>query len=95
LRGQKVPTIVVVQNDKDAVGKYNWQVIDGKQRMTTLFGFMKNQFPINYEGIAYFFKDLPVDCQRQILFYQDITVDVHYSYNDDPITDQTKIDLFE
>lgn len=95
LRGQKIPPIVVVQNDKDENKKYNWQVIDGKQRMTTLFGFMKNQFPINHEGSEYFFKDLPEDCQRQILSYQDITVDVHYSYDDEPITDQTKIDLFE
>lgn len=95
LRDQKIPPIVVIQNEKDEDRKYNWQVIDGKQRMTTLFGYLKNEFAIVYEGIEYFFKDLPEDCQKQILNYNGITVDVHYSYDDDPITDQTKIDLFE
>jgi len=95
LRDQKIPPIVVVQTDKDESRKYNWQVIDGKQRMTTLFSYMKNEFPIVYEGIEYFFNDLPEDCQRQILRYLGIRIDVHYSYDDDPITDQTKIDLFE
>ncbi len=95
LRDQKIPPIVVVQNDKDTIGQYNWQVIDGKQRMTTLFGYLKNEFPIVYEGTEYFFNDLPEDCQNQIIRYSDISVDVHYSYDDAPITDQTKIDLFE
>jgi hypothetical protein len=95
LRDQKIPPIVVVQNDKDKSLKYNWQVIDGKQRMTTLFGYLKNEFPIIYEGTEYFFNDLPEDCQRQIKMYSEIRIDVHYSYDDAPITDQTKIDLFE
>lgn len=95
LKDQKIPVIVVIQNDKDESRKYNWQVIDGKQRMTTLFAYLKNEFAIVYEGNEYFFKDLPEDCQKQILSYDEITIDVHYSYDDDPITDQTKIDLFE
>lgn len=95
LRDQKIPPLVVVQNDKDETHKYNWQVIDGKQRMTTLFGYLKNEFPIVHEGTEYFFNDLPVDCQRQIKMYSEIRIDVHYSYADEPITDQTKIDLFE
>lgn len=95
LKDQKIPPIVVVQNDKDEIHKYNWQVIDGKQRMTTLFGYLKNEFPIVYEEVEYFFNDLPEDCQKQIFRYSEITIDVHYSYADEPITDQTKIDLFE
>ena len=95
LRDQKIPPIVVVQNDKDESRKYNWQVIDGKQRMTTLFGYLKNEFPIVHEDVEYFFNDLPEDCQEQIIRYDEISIDVHYSYDDAPITDRTKIDLFE
>jgi uncharacterized protein with ParB-like and HNH nuclease domain len=96
-RNQYINPMVVVQikEREDKLNeKYQWQVIDGKQRLTTCFAFLDNEFPINVGGIDYYFNDLPDDCKKQIGWYN-FTWDVHYHYPDDPITDQTKIDLFE
>ncbi len=95
LRDQKIPSFVVVQHEKDGEGPYNWQVIDGKQRITTILDFFQDKFSLLYNGVAYFYSQLPEACKRQIDYYVNWTVDVHYSYNDEPISDQTKIDLFE
>jgi uncharacterized protein with ParB-like and HNH nuclease domain len=95
LRNQRITPIVVVQTEKDADRKNNWQVIDGKQRLTTMFAFLDNEFPITYKGVEYYFKYLPEDCQKRLFNYDMYVVYVHYSYNDSPISDQTKIDLFE
>lgn len=93
LKNMHIDPIVVVQMDR-GTDKYEWQVIDGKQRLTTAFAYIDGEFPLNVGGIDYYFNDLPTDCQRQIAWF-DFKWDIHYSYPDDPISDQTKIDLFE
>lgn len=95
LRDQRIAPFVVVQNDKDGQRRYNWQVIDGKQRINSIFEFFNDEFSIVFDGIEYLYSQLPPDCKRQVERYSLFTVDVHYSYDDDPISDQTKIDLFE
>lgn len=95
LRDQKINPIVVVQvRDSEKGEKYFFKVIDGKQRLNTVFGFIDNKFFISIEEKDYFFKDLPEDAQRQITGYN-FTWDVHYHYENQPITDDTLIDLFE
>lgn len=102
LRDQVVPAITIVQIEdltgrRDFLAKRNWQVIDGKQRLTTIISYFNNEFPILVEDKEYFFKDLPTDCQRQLMFY-DLKVNVHYHYKESSknnITDDTKISLFE
>ena len=95
LRDQKINSIVVVQHkEKDKNSNYQFKVIDGKQRLTTVFSYLNNEFSINVDGVNYFFKDLPEDCQDQIKFYN-FTWNVHYSYEDQPISDDTLIDIFE
>lgn len=96
LRGQKINPIVVIQNDHPSDGhkRYNWQVIDGKQRLTTIFAYLNDEFSIVVDGEQYKYSQLPIDCKKQIDGYY-LTVDVHYSYQDEPISDETKIDLFE
>jgi hypothetical protein len=96
LKDQKINPFVVVQKDikKTKDSKYEWEVIDGKQRLTTIFDFLDNKFFIDLKNEEYFFKDLPKDCQKRIYTYSLYTIDVHYNY-DDKITDQVKIDLFE
>jgi len=97
LRDQKINPIVVIQVDdskKNRDSNYSFKVIDGKQRLTTIFSYLNNEFPIHVEGESYFYKALPKDCQKQIDFYY-LTWDVHYSYPDEPITDDTLISLFE
>jgi len=94
LRNQRIAPIVVVQYDRND-DVYNWKVIDGKQRLTTMFSFLDDEFPICVDGVEYYFSTLPPDCQRQIAHYSLYSVDVHYSYDDAPISDDTMIDLFE
>jgi uncharacterized protein with ParB-like and HNH nuclease domain len=95
LRDQKLNSIVVVQvKGHEQKENYLFKVIDGKQRLTTLFGFIDNDFAIVVNNKTYYYRDLPSDCQRQITGYY-LTWDVHYHYEDEPITDQTLIDMFE
>lgn len=96
LRDQKINPIVVIQNDRydEEFERYNWQVIDGKQRLTTIFAYLNDEFSIVVDGEQWKYSQLPIDCKRQIDGYN-LIVDVHYSYQDEPISDATKIDLFE
>lgn len=97
LRDQNINPIIVVQvkeRNHSLQDKYLFKVIDGKQRLTTVFDYIDGKFSIDIEGENYFFKDLPEDCQNQILRYTFLW-DVHYHYEDQPIVDDTLIDLFE
>jgi hypothetical protein len=98
LKNNPIPSITIVQIRSDRRdGKNTWQVIDGKQRLTTLFAYYDGKFPIVVDGQEYYFNDLPADCQRE-LKHADIRVVVHYHYEFDEtghITDDVKIQLFE
>lgn len=97
LRNQKLNPITVARIEEAgrSGGRGFWfKVIDGKQRLTTLFSFMYDEFSIEVDGVEYLFSELPEDCKNQIRFYN-LTWDVHYHYDDAPISDQTIIDIFE
>lgn len=70
-----------------------YQIIDGKQRLSTIFEFYNNKFTIYLEGEEWFFKDLPED-------YQSGFLRTHlrgYVVNEEKIngiSDQLKIDWF-
>ena len=69
------------------------QIIDGKQRLTTIFRYMDNKFPIIVDGEEVFFKDLDKGAQDRINFCN-MHVQVYYSYKENPITDDEKIIIF-
>lgn len=76
------------------------QVIDGKQRLTSMLGFYKNEFPIVVKGNEYYFKDLSESLQKQYARYNPLTnIAYSYIYKDGDktafIDDQAKIDWFE
>ena len=82
---------------KDENGKWKediLQVIDGKQRLTTLIDFLNNEFTIELEGQEYFFKDLPEDYQSAYL-YKDVKGQLAYEDTKVRFTDQDKIDWFK
>ena len=75
-----VPTVYF---RKDMVGdkKYQYSVIDGIQRITTVFDFIDNKFPLAevppvvIDGTAYnvsgqYFSDLEQDCQQELIRFK-------------------------
>ena len=93
--GRPVPPFVFIQHaeDNSALGAVTMMVIDGKQRLTTIFRYMDNEFPIIVDGQEVYFKDLDSMAQHRINFY-DIRAQIYYSYKEDPITDDEKIIIF-
>jgi len=97
-----IPAICVIQiKTPDIVDKgVIIQVIDGKQRLTSMLGFYKNEFPIHIKGADYYFKDLPESLQLQYARYNPL-INIAYSYiyangsKEAFIEDQGKIDWFE
>ena len=75
-----VPT-VYFRKDMIADKKYQYSVIDGIQRITTVFDFIDNKFPleeippVTLDGTTYdlsgkFFSDLEQDCQQEIIRFK-------------------------
>lgn len=71
-----------------------FQIIDGKQRLTTLISFLNNEFSINFNGKNYFYNDLSEKLQRTITGFN-IEIIIKYHYEDEPVTDEDKIAWFE
>lgn len=75
-----VPT-VYFRKDMIADKKYQYSVIDGIQRITTIFDFIDNKFPLEevppvtldntvYEVSGKYFSDLEQDCQQEIIRFK-------------------------
>ncbi len=88
LLGRKLPKFSLIIKDDDS-----YEVIDGKQRLTTLFSFLGNEFSVTLEGGIYYFKDLPKDYQLQFNRLQ-LEYDRMIEFSKTPIPDKTKIDWF-
>lgn len=94
---KKLEPVVVVQHDYDydVCGNTVIQVIDGKQRLTTIKKFLNNEFPILINGVEYYYDDFDSKLKR---FFESrvncITATVYYSCPEIPITDDMKIYLF-
>ena len=93
LIGRHIPPMAfinVIKNGSDE----RWLVIDGKQRLTTMFDFTDNKFTIEIEGNEYCFDELPSEYKMSINYYYFI----NYFWNEEygkPITDQEKINWFK
>lgn len=89
------PFVFIKHNSEDASisGYTTMLVIDGKQRLTAIFNYLDNKFPIFVDGKEIYFKDLDSMAQFRILGY-DLRVQLYYSYASDPITDDEKIIIF-
>lgn len=88
-----IPPLSAVQHEYNDGSKV-YQIIDGKQRLSTLFAFMDNEFYILVDNECYFYNDLSDDLKGIIDSYYPL-ITVKYSYDDEPVSDQDKIDWFE
>jgi hypothetical protein len=69
LKGIKIANISVIQQSFEHKGRQRdtvLQIIDGKQRLSTIIGYTKNEFPIIFKGSEYFYTDLEEDAQYEI-----------------------------
>ena len=80
----------------ETFGEQIYYIIDGKQRLTTIHKFMNNEFPVEIGSEKYFYKDF--DDELKTYFDRNLDYGIeaifYYSYPDNPITDDEKIQIF-
>lgn len=86
---RNIPRMAIV-NTIDQV----YQIIDGKQRLSSIFDFTEDKFTLLIEEVEYLFSELPSDYQVIILGYAFPYYIVNEESND-PITDEDKIQWFK
>ena len=59
-------TIAIIDKDTYMEGDPNYEVVDGKQRITTILLYLNNNIPYKTEEGDYYFKDLDVSTSRQL-----------------------------
>jgi len=95
LIGRHIPHCAILNIiDKNDCESDIWQIIDGKQRLSTMVEFYQNLFTIEIDGIYYHFKDLPEDYKLEIKHFTIRYYVVHEEF-DKPITDEQKINWFK
>lgn len=105
LKEVNIPPLTIVQvRDRKADNPMVWQIIDGKQRLTTVIGFLRNEFPIVVEGSEYYYKDLPEELQKMIKWFSFhanvVYSNIYYDNVDEKIkerefvTDKDKVELY-
>jgi len=93
-KGLKIPNISIIQY-RDNDRNITYKIIDGKQRLSTLIAFVKNEFPITWNNQEYFFDELDHSIKGQFLYHGLIRSDIGYEYPDQPISDDDKIKWFQ
>lgn len=95
LIGRHIPHCAIINSiNKENENKDLYLIIDGKQRLSTIFNFIDNKFTIEIEEKEYLFSELPSDYQTAINYY-------HFRYYvvnepwDVRITDNQKIAWFK
>lgn len=96
LKGIKLSNISIIihRNDLNNYDDIVYNVIDGKQRLTTIFSFYNNEFTLLHNGAEYYYKDLSPDVQYVIESFVFIA-DIAYEYPNKLISDDNKIAWFE
>jgi len=84
------PTIIEYYNEKFKI----YEILDGKQRLTTLFDFIDNKFPVFVAGFKIYFSDLQVsdkafllnhDVRYKRIMHKDLSCEIPF---------ETKLELF-
>lgn len=92
-KGIQLPPISVIQHRHDD-GKMTYKIIDGKQRLSTILSFVKNEFPIVWNNQEYFFDDMDKSIKGELLYHGLFRSNIGYEYDDSPISDEDKIKWF-
>lgn len=94
LIGRHIPHCAIVSIiDPNDTHKDILQVIDGKQRLSTMVAFVQDKFTILIDGKEFLFSELPEDYQQAISHFHFRYYVVNEPWGQ-PMTDQQKINWF-
>jgi uncharacterized protein with ParB-like and HNH nuclease domain len=94
LIGRHIPHCAVLNTiDKENEDKDIYQIIDGRQRLSTIKFFLEDKFTIKLEGNEYLFSELPDDYKTKInrFYFRYYVVNEPW---DERVTDEQKITWF-
>lgn len=96
LQEKPIDEMVIISHNSDSKRRETTHyVIDGKQRLLTVKKFANNEFSIIVGEKEYYFKDFDDDLKLYFTSrVNGFVATVYYSYDDNPITDDMKIILF-
>lgn len=94
IKEMPIPVLAIARRINTEGGKDTYEVIDGKQRLSTIISFFKNEFPISVNGCDYFFNEMNKECQHAISSFSPRVTEA-YGYAWEPLTDDDKISWFE
>jgi uncharacterized protein with ParB-like and HNH nuclease domain len=95
LIGRHIPHFALINSiDKKNEKEDLWLVIDGKQRLSTIFDFVNDKFSLLIDDKEYLCSELPLDYQQTInhFYFRYYVVNEPW---DDRITDEQKIAWFK
>lgn len=71
----------------------HYEVLDGKQRLNAMMGFLKDEFPVIIDGESHLYSELPEDFQRAYATHGP-QFRVIFENHDSDFTDEQKIKWF-
>ena len=89
LMNRNIPRMSMINTYKDI-----YEIIDGKQRLSSMIGFFRGEFDLEIDGESYFFDDLPNDYKNVISGFMFPYVIVNEDEHN-PISDDDKISWFK
>ena len=87
--GRHVPHLAIINRYDDT-----YEIIDGKQRLSSLFEYLDGAFPIVIDGIEYYYNDLDEDYKLEIKC-SNIKYYIVYEENQNAISDLDRINWFK
>lgn len=94
LMGRHIPRMSLIASVNADYSKEIYQIIDGKQRLSSMIDFYRGEFTLLVDGSEYYYNELPTDYQRTIKGYA-LPINRVFEDNKGDITDQDKIDWFK
>jgi len=70
LRGIPIPKIYLTQDFDSRKKSFINNIVDGQQRITAIYRFFTNKFPIIIDNKEYYFKDLDEETVRRVTSYE-------------------------
>ena len=94
LQERPLENVIVIQHETTE-GKITMQILDGKQRLTTIQKFLLGEIPVTINNKKVWWDDFDEDAKRHFKSrLSSITAVIYYTYDDDNLTDDDKIRLF-